>query len=265
EFNKYLSIPKLDINLDYDNLKKQLDEFIKKGKVQILPFQYADLNSIIPRYFNHEKPFGLGKKKHEFPDAIVLSAIEVWCEKQDCEIYLVSGDEDLNSITSKRVTAVSSLRDILDRINRQYEVDRIKWFENLFSNSKTSIIDKIKDKFKEEIEDQMSFDAEISNVKTYDVKLFKASIVQDNKETGEVIFQLDVDIHFYADIEHEDFDNGIYDSEEGRWLTYGRKTRHINASTTQTVEISIEAFMTTRFCMIQMTMMLIAFIVVSHQ
>ena len=142
EYSKYISLPKLDINVDYDKINKELDKFIETGKITIIPFETADLKDIINRYFNREKPFGLGKKKYEFPDAIVLSAIEKWCVENSCQIYVISQDKDLKDYTSKNIIPIPNLRTILNKINTQFDNDRLEWINKIFLDSEKVIKEK---------------------------------------------------------------------------------------------------------------------------
>ena len=46
---------------------------VNNGKVTNIPYENVNLNKIVNSYFNEEKPFGKGKKKHEFPYTNFLS------------------------------------------------------------------------------------------------------------------------------------------------------------------------------------------------
>jgi hypothetical protein len=97
-FKPYFDLPKLELNLDFKVLSNKLETFIKDGNVSFIPFELADIKVVVENYFKQEPPFGDGKKKHEFPDAIVLSAIENWCKKHKQKIYFISSDSDLKNI-----------------------------------------------------------------------------------------------------------------------------------------------------------------------
>jgi hypothetical protein len=56
-----------------------------------------DLSAIIDDYFNGNAPFGTGKKKSEFPDAIVISILRAWCTTSKQSTYVVSHDGDLKA------------------------------------------------------------------------------------------------------------------------------------------------------------------------
>jgi hypothetical protein len=57
----------------------------------------AGLPAIMDDYFGGRPPFGVGKKKAEFPDAIVASMLRAWCAATKQVVYVVSRDSDLKA------------------------------------------------------------------------------------------------------------------------------------------------------------------------
>jgi hypothetical protein len=57
----------------------------------------ANLSAIMDDYFAARPPFGSGKKKAEFPDAIVASMLRAWCAATEQSVYVVSIDGDLKA------------------------------------------------------------------------------------------------------------------------------------------------------------------------
>ena len=52
-------------------------------------------------YFSSSPPFGVGKKKSEFPDAIALLSLERWAKSNGKHILAVSGDKDWAAFAEK--------------------------------------------------------------------------------------------------------------------------------------------------------------------
>jgi hypothetical protein len=57
----------------------------------------ADLSTILDDYFEGKPPFGPGKKKSEFPDAIVTAVLRSWCATTKQSVYVVAEDGDLRA------------------------------------------------------------------------------------------------------------------------------------------------------------------------
>lgn len=102
-------LPKIsDVRARVDSI---VDEFFEEENIYILGYDYCDdVESVFSQYFNHQLPFGKNKKKNEFPDAFVLSALEKFsrdnddCEDKDDYRYVVlSQDSDIKNYKSERL------------------------------------------------------------------------------------------------------------------------------------------------------------------
>jgi hypothetical protein len=241
-FKPYIDLPKLEISLNFDSISNELDKFIQNGKIKFIPYELADLKNVVNSYFNQSPPFSLGKKKYEFPDAIVLSAIENWCVKNNEKIYAISNDPDFNGYVSNEIIIVPNIKIMLDKINKQYQSDEIDWITKIYELNKEKIIEKITIAFIEKVEDEIGFDIEIADVSVEHITLYDASLVQGDLSSGEYIFELDYDITFNAQYRYDDYAYSIYDKEDDKYYFPERVNRHIEINTIQTAEISIEAY-----------------------
>jgi PIN domain-containing protein len=59
----------------------------------------SDVKGILDDYFARRPPFS-SKKKAEFPDAISIASLRLWCEKNNATTYVVSEDPDLQACCS---------------------------------------------------------------------------------------------------------------------------------------------------------------------
>lgn len=202
----------MEVNLDFKELSDKLDIFIRDGNVSLIPFELADLKVVVENYFNQKPPFGNGKKKHEFPDAIVLSAIENWCIQQKQKIYFISSDPDFKKYTSQNIFVIPKLGILLDMINRQLDIDRkIVWISAVFENNESSIIESINEKFIETVYDTVGYQIEVTDIKVIETILSEPALVQENSSNDEYVFQLDFDVSFTAEITYDDHTRSFYD------------------------------------------------------
>lgn len=68
------------------------DAFLRECKPTVLPVKDAYLKPVLDDYFAHRPPFGEGKDKAQFPDALIVAAL-IDYSKHDQTICAVSGDE----------------------------------------------------------------------------------------------------------------------------------------------------------------------------
>lgn len=240
-YKHYLDLPKIDFNLSFEKIEDDLENFIKDGNVRSIPIEHANLNDIVNRYCAHKPPFNEGKKKYEFPDAIVLSAIDNWCKVENDKIYVISEDPDFKKYESTQILLIPNIKIILDLIIKQYERDEIEWIECVFNVNVDKIREIIKDAFILKLEDEIGYDIEISNIQIEEIILYDASLVE-NIKLLDYIFQLDYDITFKANVTYNDYSSSVYDKEDDKYYFVEKNTIEISYSSTQTAEISIEAY-----------------------
>lgn len=239
---EYLSLPKLDFTLDFEKLAKDLDDFIIMGKISLIPFEKADLKHVFAQYFNNQKPFGHSNKKHEFPDAIVLSAIENWCEETGEKIYLLSGDSDFEGIANTNIIRVADLKDLLGQITEHLQAERNTWFTDIYNLHIDEIRSKISTLFSYKVVDEVWFDIEIENLQINNLEILDYTIVEESLEDNKVTFQLDYEVTYSADFTYDDFSNAIYDKEDNQWYGFESITPKTEITTSETAEITIEAY-----------------------
>ncbi|CAM3688807.1 PIN domain-containing protein [Flavobacterium chungbukense] len=242
KFKPYFELPKIELELDYSELSEKLEEFIEKAKVEFIPFELANINDVVLQYLNENPPFKKGRKKYEFPDAIVISALSLWCKKNSTEIYFISGDPDFKDIKIPGLIILSSAKILLNKINSQYSHDESEWILEIFQTHEKKIIKEIGKTFEETILDESMYEIEISNIDIKSMHLFDPSLVESNRGSGEYYFQLDFDIVFSCDIEQADYSFASYDKEDDRYYNVGKKEANYELHFTQTAEIAIEAY-----------------------
>lgn len=75
-------------------VETRLDAFVKATGADIVSADSIDIKDLIKRYFSSLPPFEkTGKKKNEFPDAIILLSLEKWAETNKQKILAISHDK----------------------------------------------------------------------------------------------------------------------------------------------------------------------------
>lgn len=99
----------------------RLENFIAQTGARVLECSdYVSVSSILKQYFSNLPPFAeTGKKKNEFPDAIVLLAVESWAATEGKSVLAVARDGDWTKYceTSQRIDHIEELSAALDVFN----------------------------------------------------------------------------------------------------------------------------------------------------
>ncbi|WP_421227826.1 PIN domain-containing protein [Aeromonas enteropelogenes] len=87
--------------------ENRVNNFIEStGALVLEAGSYVSVSDLLLKYFSNEPPFAeTGKKKNEFPDAIVLMAVEAWADKNDKYVLAIAKDGDWKNFCedSKRI------------------------------------------------------------------------------------------------------------------------------------------------------------------
>lgn len=77
-------------------VERRIDQFVlSTGALELDCSDYVSVSSLLANYFSNKPPFAeTGKKKNEFPDAIVLMAVDAWAKDNDVHVLAVSSDKD---------------------------------------------------------------------------------------------------------------------------------------------------------------------------
>lgn len=135
---------------------KAFDDYLTRTKARILNNTCVNIDDILSDYFSQKPPFGSGKKKSEFPDAIMISSIKNELNSVD-ELHIVSDDDDWRKSfeNERKVSVYKTLKDFLDFYNRQNEIRNAvaRYFDNQEVAEKLST-------YVKNILDSRSFDVE---------------------------------------------------------------------------------------------------------
>jgi len=80
-------------------LEGAFDEFLKRTNAVNVPL-ISDIKGVLDDYFARRPPFST-KKKAEFPDAVTIASVRLWCQQNRSTAYIVSEDLDLRECCSE--------------------------------------------------------------------------------------------------------------------------------------------------------------------
>lgn len=100
----------------------RVDKFIANSGALVLECgDYVSVSELLQQYFQNEPPFAeTGKKKNEFPDAIVLLATEAWAEENRIRVLAVARDGDWKNYceASDNIDYTEDFADALSKFNK---------------------------------------------------------------------------------------------------------------------------------------------------
>ncbi|WP_283710537.1 PIN domain-containing protein [Pseudoalteromonas prydzensis] len=102
--------------------ESRVDKFIANSGALVLECgDYVSVSELLQQYFKNEPPLAeTGKKKNEFPDAIVLLATEAWAQKNDIRVLAVARDGDWKNYceNSDNIDYTEDFADALSKFNK---------------------------------------------------------------------------------------------------------------------------------------------------
>jgi len=228
-------IPDEDI---YKKSEEVFEEFLDACSTIIVEADGIDAEELLSLYFDRKAPFGDGKKKSEFPDAISILSLKSYLKDEE-KIYIVSDDGDLKEYCDgdPKFISVESLDKLLDIYTTHTNV-RHEQVKQYFIEHEAEIKQKITE-FLEECDVYNSStweDAEVDDgLSVLNLGDIDPSVLYIDDEESQITF--DIDVEFEVTVTGPDFNNGIYDREDGRIYTFDSTSRTEVVSTTFTVEI----------------------------
>lgn len=222
----------------YEKSKKVFEEFMDACSTEIVEAIGIDAEELLSLYFDRKAPFGDGKKKSEFPDAISILSLKSYLKDEE-KIYVVSDDGDLKAYCDgdPKFISVESLDKLLDIYTNHTSV-RHEQVKQYFIVHEEEIKKKIVGFLEEcDVYNSSSWeDAEVDGgLSVLNLGDIDPSVLYVDDEESRITF--DIDVEFEVTVTGPDFNNGIYDREDGRMYTFDSTSRTEVVSTTFAVEM----------------------------
>lgn len=230
----FVEIPDEDF---YRKSFEVFEEFMSGCSTEVVEADGIDPEELLYLYFEKKPPFGEEKKKAEFPDAITLLSLKKHL-LDDEKIYVISDDGDLKAYCddNPQFISVDTLDKLLDIYTTHTNV-RHEQVKQYFIDNEGAIKAKITEYLESrDIWNSSSWqDAEVEGGLTV-ISLgdIDPSVLYIDDEESQITF--DINVEFEVTVTGPDFNNGIYDKEDGRMYTFGSVSKTKYVRTTYTVE-----------------------------
>lgn len=222
----------------HESALKVFNEYLEECKTTTVDASNVEAEELLELYFNKMPPFGDGKKKSEFPDAISILSLKSQLTTDE-KIYIVSDDKDLKTFcdSDTQLISVESLDKLLDLYNIHQDTGSEK-VKKYFETNRSMVEDKITSYLEGcDVYNSSTWeDAEVDDgLSVVSVGEINPHVVFINDEESSVTF--DIDVEFEVTVTGPDFNNGTYDKEDGVIYTFDSTSNTVLISTTYTVEI----------------------------
>ncbi|MGH0601597.1 PIN domain-containing protein [Bacillus mycoides] len=170
-------------------------------------------SEIFDLHFDMLPPF-TEKKKTEFKDAFVLTALNNWANSNNKTLYIISSDSDMENYceTKSKLYYMKSIDDFLDMLSRDDEF--LYYFvTNIYDDYNSEIEKSIKDKLPTFNVEANQMDIDLSDIE-FEVNETAEDlhILEISETSAQIAFNAYISIK--ATIELFDADNSTYDPED---------------------------------------------------
>jgi predicted nucleic acid-binding protein len=224
--SEQLSKPKLIEKLS-SKLIEDFEEFLSDNSVEIISSQF-DNQQLVNLYFETKAPFSQ-KKKHEFPDAIILLTIKAYKDTQKKIPIVISNDNDIkNFCDANEIECYDTIGTVTNLLNSESPDTTVSLAYKMCENA-------IKDKIKEDIENIDDFilysydsidEVYVDDIKVDNVSLNNINILKINSVDNIIELEVVANITFTCNASYPDEDTMGHDKEDGVYYFL----QYINAS-----------------------------------
>ena len=213
--------------------------FKEEAGVVVVPTNEVNPETVLGRYFSASPPFGEAGKKHEFPDAFALLALEGWLAQRQLQGLVVAEDGDLVRFAeqSEVLQHVGSVDAVLSRIEEADEA--IAALVEAVRSREDVLTDLVSGQFSEMGFILVDQDGDVEDVAVEGVEIEDVWVVRAGEGTADIVVQALV--QYAASVRYKDFDTASYDSEDKVYFVH----QHINA--TVEGETSVPVHMTVTY------------------
>ncbi|MEG4015231.1 MULTISPECIES: PIN domain-containing protein [unclassified Microcoleus] len=247
-------VQELAPNFDQINqeLLDQLESFLQETNFKIIEVDRVSVVDIFNSYFSGTPPFGEGKKKSEFPDAFALLALQKEAEDRNRIIYVVSGDSDWQKFcsSSEDLSWIENLKELLETIIRETDSDEVDECYELYRDKEDQIKGYIQKNFSDlnflldlSGTSLIEWGSEEIEVEVNSVDIIDSSLVNiDDSDADQpsVVFELEAEVHYDANVSYESLEDAIYDREDDMY--YNKEK--IDNVCTQSLKLNVEVTLT---------------------
>lgn len=207
-----------------EKIKGKFHYVIEEFKIEIINTNIANIKEVLDDYFATNPPFKDGIKKTEFPDALSLNAIKIWCEKSSNSVIHLSNDKDFDEYENEAIDCSHDLSSLLEFLFKESSDIQIELITAIYTKSLDEITTSIESLLPEDLNSlaysKIENDAWYENVDIDFIEIYETQIIIGViNEIGNDSFSYEIEINIYFSVEayYTDLSTAFYDKEDGIW------------------------------------------------
>lgn len=215
-----IDLPKLE-HLE-ERLLSQFDEYLEETDCEVIESKQVQLAEVLDDYFNEIPPFEeKNKKKHEFPDSVIIKAIKTFFQQIPERLYVVTNDGGWKAAFSgdKKFEVFDNLEEMLKTVSQFCKEPYADKYISFLSDHSDEIVEKIKDRLENDIEwfEKVGTDViELDEVFEFEVERIR---LRDNdfeyvSKDGATV-NLSAEVYIKLQYTYNDYTGSFQDDETG--------------------------------------------------
>jgi hypothetical protein len=203
----------------YNIIHEKFQTLLDQTSVEIISSSTVNPEIIFEKYFAQLPPFEKESKKHEFPDAFALEAVNQVSLTRKMPLYIISSDEDMASYADQygNLIYLSSVDALVDRLIRNTDElkEPAKFADTVFQHLEGKITQDATEYLAnaEFMTDEFDdYNTELIEIQIDNVQIADKNIIEltGNSVEFEIEFEVDITAGFLA----EDLDRSPWDPED---------------------------------------------------
>jgi hypothetical protein len=198
---------------------EEWDGFLKHFKVENLGYGNVRIEEVMNWYDQQRAPFGEGKKRKEFPDALALAVLLTYARKNRVSVAVVSKDKDFERACGfySELLYFPSLPALTESLLS--EDKRVSEVKDLIESNLELIIEKITEDFPLlGFHHDEDYEADIEDVEVDDVTITDLRVVHIGGNEATLAFEARVNYSAY--VRMDDHSSASIDSSEDWYMVW---------------------------------------------
>ena len=233
---------KLDVAPIQQELVGQLETYLKAAKATILAVPPAVLPLVLDAYFKKQPPFGPGKNKAEFPDALVLETLREWCAENESDLAVVSPDQGVKAACAND-NALHQFDDLAEYLDALFAHDEALslFVREMIPAAYEPISEKAQELFPFHGAILVDEDGEVGEIGLTDIEFCEEpediEIISLDPDKAEV--ELAVSMTFWAELLYKVPGTGAWDSEDHALMFQDEVSAHVEQDLEGTIGVEV--------------------------